>query len=301
MSKLSKKLLFSSLFLLSTQTFAASCCGGGFAVPSIITGDDKAQVTTSLNYSQIDTDVLPDGVWLKRNSQDTTQLYKIEFSHIFADRFQAGATLPVQMHTRNGASGGTSTGLADVSAQLGYEFLPDWNYNPIRPKGVGFISISLPTGKSIYESDNGLDSRGRGFLTVGAGAVFTKNWVAWDANSSLEVHHSFSKVVSNSQILGTIEPNNGGSFSLGAGYNIGDTRIGTGIAWAYEDAINVSGSSPSNGSSQKYATGSMMVSRMFNDLWAATVSYSDQTLFGEPSNTTLSKTVSLSLQKRWPR
>ncbi|MGZ6487284.1 MAG: hypothetical protein ACXWQQ_12150 [Pseudobdellovibrio sp.] len=195
LSKLSIKLLFSNLFFLfSAQAFAASCCGGGFAVPSIITGDDKAQLTTSMSYSKIDTDVLANGEWYKRASNDTTQLYKMEFSHVFGDRFQVGATLPVQVHERDGAAGGTSSGLADVSAQLGYEFLPDWNYNPIRPKGVGFLAITLPTGKSIYESADGLDSRGRGFLSIGAGAVFTKNWMTWDANSSVEIHHSFSKL-----------------------------------------------------------------------------------------------------------
>ncbi|MGZ3726549.1 MAG: hypothetical protein ACXVBD_12155 [Pseudobdellovibrio sp.] len=192
---MSIKLLFSNLFFLfSAQAFAASCCGGGFAVPSIITGDDKAQLTTSMSYSKIDTDVLANGEWYKRASNDTTQLYKMEFSHVFGDRFQVGATLPVQVHERDGAAGGTSSGLADVSAQLGYEFLPDWNYNPIRPKGVGFLAITLPTGKSIYESADGLDSRGRGFLSIGAGAVFTKNWMTWDANSSVEIHHSFSKL-----------------------------------------------------------------------------------------------------------
>ncbi|MGZ3725334.1 MAG: serine protease spb1, partial [Pseudobdellovibrio sp.] len=98
-----------------------------------------------------------------------------------------------------------------------------------------------------------------------------------------------------------IEPGNGGSFSLGCGYNMGDTRVGSSLAWNYEDPINVSGSTPSTGSDQRFATGSFLVSQMFDNLWAATLSYSDQTLFGDPSNATLSKTISLSLQKRWAR
>lgn len=299
-----KKLIFNFGFVLlfGQSLHAASCCGGGFAVPSIITSDAKAQMTTTMSYSQIDTDVYSNGIWQKKNSLDSTQLYKIEASHIFADRFQVGASLPMQIRTRDGQDmGGTSSGLADVSAQLGYEYLPDWNYNPWRPKGVGFISLTLPTGKSVYESEDGLDSHGRGFFALGIGTILTKAWLKWDASATLEIHRSFDKVISNSQMLGNVQPGFGNSFSLGGGYNIGDSRLGTSIAWVNEDAINVDGTNPSKGDAQQYATGAVSFSQMYDNLWAATLSYSDQTLFGDPTNTSLSKSLSLSIQKRWSR
>lgn len=296
--------LFSSaLLFFASGAGAASCCGGGFALPSIITGDDAAQLTATYSYSKIDADVFADGIWQKRSSNDRSQNYKIEGSHIFYDRYQAGLSVPVQTRERGGEQGGSSTGVGDVAGSLGYEYLPDWDYNPWRPHGIGFLSLTLPTGKSIYEFDDasGLDSNGRGFWALGLGTVLTKSWFAWDANSSFEIHRSFDKAVRNSQVQGTAKPGYGGSFSLGAGYNIKDLRIGGALAWSYEDPIGFAGSLSSPGAVSRYTTASLSLSYMLDQEWAGTLSYSDQTLFGSPVNTTLSKSVALLFQKRWAR
>lgn len=306
--KFRRSLLYKTVQLLlfcllkSTAALAASCCGGGFATPSVITGDDRAQLTSSLSYSKIDTDVFSNGVWQKRAGNETSRTYRIEAAHIFADRFQAGFSLPILTRSKDGSQGGESTGLGDTSVQLGYEYLPNWSYHPWRPQGVGFISLTLPTGKSIYEtSQGGIDSRGRGFFALGAGTVLTKSWVRWDANLSAEWHQAFPKPVSNSQMIGNIVPGQGGSFSLGTGYNLNQLRLGTSLAWTYEQAINVEGTTTSNGTEQQYATATASCSYLFADSWAGALSYSDQTIFGEPLNTTLSKSVQISLQKRWAR
>lgn len=287
--------------MTSPKVWAAACCGGGFAIPSLITGDDKAQLTGSFSYSKIDTDVYSSGIWQKRTAEDTSQIYKIEAAHIFADRFQAGFSIPIQTRQKEGAGGGSSSGLGDVAGQMGYEYLPDWNYNPWRPRGVGFISLTLPTGKSIYESQDGLDSRGRGFFALGVGTVLTKAWTSWDANASFEVHRSFDKVVSNSEMLGTISPGYGSSLSLGTGYSIKDLRLGGTLTWFYEDAINVQGSNPSTGSAQRYASCTVSANYMLDEHWATMLSYTDQTLIGDPTNASLSKSINISLQKRWSR
>lgn len=295
---------FLCLALISTthlQAFSASCCGGGFAAPSVITSDDKAQLTSTVSYNTVDTDVFANGIWQKRRGTDSTQIYRIEGSHIIGDVYQVGFSIPVQIRERDGVAGGTTAGLADVSGQVGYEYLPDWNYNPWRPKGVGFLTVTLPTGQSIYESDDGLNSRGRGFFALGAGTILTKNWLAFDANTTFEMHYSFPKVVSGEQFRGNVTPGMGYSGGFGVGYNIGQTRIGSSLTWYYEDPVNVDGTIVSNGSEQRYTTGIFSLSQMFGTNWATTLSYLDQTIFGEPTNTTLSKGFSLSIQKRWAR
>jgi hypothetical protein len=290
---------FFSFFLLAPNLLlAAACCGGGFAIPSIITGDDKAQVTTSYSYSKIETDVFTNGVWQKRNSDDISNIYKIEMARIFLDRYQAGVSIPIQTRT---LSSGTSTGLGDISGVMGYEYLPDWTYSTWRPRGVGFLTLTLPTGKSIYESTTGLNSQGRGFFSVGLGTTLTKTWTNWDANTTLEIHRSFDKIMSNSQNVGNIMPGFGNSLSVGAGYSIADLRIGSNLSWFNEDAVDVEGTISSKGSEQKFAALTASVNYLFKESWAGSLSYSDQTILGDPTNTTLSKSVQISLQKRWAR
>ncbi len=293
--------LFSLVFLLpGSLSWGAACCGGGFAAPSIIAGDDKAQLTTSYSYSEVVVDnVDSSGVWRKWDTHQQVQTFRLEGAHLISDRWQAGATIPVVQRSRLDQN---YSGLGDVSGALGFEYLPDWDYNPLRPKGIGYLQLTLPTGKSRAESEvGGLDSRGNGFWALGIGTLLTKAIERWDLFSTVEIHRSFDKQVSNSQINGTLNPGFGGNFGLGAGYNTAFWRFGSSITWTYEDPINIRGSTNVDGSIERYATGILSASYLASNEWAGTISYSDQTLFGSPVNTSLGRTVALVLQRRWGR
>lgn len=294
-------LLFSFTNLLSAQKlWAAACCGGGFAAPSIIAGDDKAQLTSSFSMTEVTVDhVDAGGVWHKWDTHQRVQTIRLEGAHLLSDRWQAGFTLPLvqRSHLEQNYSG-----LGDIALSLGYEYLPDWNYNPLRPKGIGFIQLSLPTGKSKAESDHGgIDSRGNGFWSVGAGTLLTKALGKYDVFSSFELHNSFAKDFSNSQMSGTLKPGFGGNFSLGAGYNLESLRFGASLLWSYEDPIKIESQTPSIGTAERSGTLTLSANYLASDDWAGTLSYSDQTLIGSPVNTSLGQTLSLVIQRRWAR
>ncbi len=294
-------LLGASVFI-GTKARAAACCGGGFAAPSIIAGDDKAQLTTSYSTNEVVIDnVDSQGIWRKWDTHQQVQTFKIEGAHIFWDRFQAGLSIPVIQRSRDSLN---YSGLGDVSTSLGYEYLPDWDYNQFRPKGIGFLQLTLPTGKSKADSDvGGLDSRGNGFWALGMGTLLTKTWARFDSFTSLEFHRSFGKEVSNSQFSGKLEPGYGGNLGIGLGYNVKDYRFGSSITWTYEDAVKTNSNSgtSNDGSIERYATGVLSASYMASDEWSGTFSYSDQTLFGSPVNTSLGRGVALQIQRRWGR
>jgi hypothetical protein len=296
--KLLSLLLFS--FCLSEKIFAAACCGGGFATPSLISGDDKAQITSSLSQSEVHADVYTNGLWKKRETNEHSETFRIDAAHIFADRWQAGLSLPVIKRSRANES---SSGLGDASTLLGYEYLPDWDYHPYRPKGIGFLQLVLPTGKSVYETDTtyGLDSRGRGFWALGLGTLLTKAFGKYDAFINAEVHRSFNKSINESGINGTLKPGWGSNIGLGFGYNTKDFRFGGNLTWSYEDAIAIAGAINSEGSLQRFTTLGLTASYLMSSEWATTLSYSDQTLVGSPYNTSLSKSIMLLFQRRWLR
>ncbi|HWU44464.1 MAG TPA: hypothetical protein VN132_13530, partial [Bdellovibrio sp.] len=83
--------------------------------------------------------------------------------------------------------------------------------------------------------------------------------------------------------------------------NHGDWRVGTNLSSMYEDAIRIRGAQSSEGAPQSNMTWSAVVNYMLDLESALTLSYADQTLFGAPENSSLSKTVTLSFQQRWQR
>lgn len=301
-----KSALFFSLLwvclLAPSWSFAAACCGGGFAAPSLITGDDKAQVTTSYSLVEVTVDnVDSQGLWHKWDVHQTVKTFKMDIARVFYDRWQAGLSLPVIERTRLEQN---YSGLGDTALTLGYEYLPDWNYNPFKPKGIGFLQITLPTGKSRADSRvGGLDSRGNGMWALGAGTFLTKTWFYLDAFTSVEVHRSFAREVDTPELKGTITPGWGGNFSMGVGYNIKSYRIGTTLTWTYEDAHRTQFNSglPNRGSVERFATANISLSYMASDAWSGTLAYIDQTLIGSPVNTSLGQGIHMQLQRRWGR
>jgi len=303
LKKLSKISLFSLLLILSKESFSAACCGAGFTIPSIITSDDKAQMATSFTQAKVYADVFTNGDWKKRKEEDITQTYKLEGAHIFWDRWQTGISVPYQKRHRTGALSDSSSGFGDISLQVGYEFLPDWDYNPYRPKGIGYISVITPTGRSIYESKDGsgIDARGRGFWGIGAGTVFTKKWGRWDANSHLEIHHSLPKKVDNKNTEGDVRPGQGGSLSLGSGMNWKSLRLGALVGWFYEGPTNVSGVTNSQGELKRFTNAGLLLSYMMTSEDSFIFNYTDQTILASPYNTSLTKSFTFFYQKRWSR
>ncbi|MCO5113392.1 MAG: hypothetical protein M9899_10630 [Bdellovibrionaceae bacterium] len=287
-------------FLSTSEAFAAACCGGGFAAPSIISGDEKAQFTSSYSFTDVVINTVDArGIWRKWDEKQSVMVMQLEGAHLVSDRWQVGAVVPVIQRSYMGQQ---YSGLGDVSVSLGYEYLTDWDYNPLKPKGIGFLQLTLPTGKSRAESEvGGLDSRGNGFWSIGAGTLLTKTLGAFDVFGLASLRHSFAKDTTNSYLQGTLHPGWGGSLGIGAGYNLKAFRVGTSLTWFYEDPIDIDGTTSYMGSVERYATAMFSVSYLSSTQWATTVSYLDQTLFGSPINTSLGRTVSVLIQKKWNR
>lgn len=300
-------LLFFNVLAVS-QAWGAACCGGGVAAPSLILGDDKAIFTNSYSYGTITDDVSTNGIWRERDENSIVQSYRLEGAHIFADRFQVGGSLPLVSRSRSGRDQNgqeSSQGLGDTSLTLGYEFLPEWSYSSWRPKGVGFVQLTLPTGRSVFESEDDLqlDARGRGFWALGLGAVFTKIFGRWDTMASVEVHHSFAKNANSPQAGGRLrlEPSQGGTAQVGVGYNWSAFRLGFGVQHYYEGEIQISGALTDTKDIEQYTTALLTGSYIWSDDWSGSVAFADQTLLGAPRNTSLGQTLSLQVQRRWSR
>lgn len=296
-----KKLVLATVVAIGWSapvSWGAACCGGGVIFPALISGDQRTQITASVGQSAVVVEnVDAEGYWTRSDTTSALRTFRVDAATLLSDRIQAGVSIPVlQRENRLGSY----AGLGDVNASLGYEYLPDWDYHPIRPKGIGYLQVTLPTGLSRYESAlGGGDSRGQGFFAVGVGTLFTKTFSDWDAFVSGSVQQSFGHRVATPSIAGFLRPSQGVSTGFGLGYNFSSIRIGGGIQWIWEGAVKLG--DREIGAAERFATGSLQASYLASDQWAWTALYSDQTWFGSPQNTSLARGVVLQVQRRWMR
>lgn len=298
----------------SGDAFASSCCGGGVAVPSLITGDDQAQVSAELTYSQTRFDVSANGIWRPLDTQESATSTRLSAAYAFKERGQVGLSTLVAQRARSGES---DTGLGDTQVVLGYDVVTDWDYDPVLPKVIGFFSVTAPTGHAPFESERAfnLDAHGRGFWSLGIGSVATKSIRNFDLFASFEFHRSLAREYDGS----VISPGNGGALGFGATYRLPSqfavlgpgTRIGALVSTTFEDAVQFTGRIESSGALSRATSFGLSLGREFQDPidpsgppLGLTATYTDQSLlavFGAPSNASLARSLSIALVRHWAR
>lgn len=302
--------------------WAAPCCAGSSAAPAMISGDDRAQMSLFASRSTVIGDAPSAGIPVFRGASDseTTQTLRLDGAFLLSDRFQMGASVPLVVRgidrpalaTTLKTDGGVgATGLGDLRVNFSYEALPEWGYSVWKPKGYVFLQLTLPTGRSIYEATGPgeVDAIGRGFYTIGMGSLLVKRWSHWDAFAIPEVHYSLertfldvgSSVGSDSM---TVAPGWGTSLAFGVGYSPSSSpmRFGMSLQPIYSQPKRVIFSGgESLASYQLTWDASFDVTYLVSSEWSVNANYSDQTLLGPAINSTLSRTVALSLRRGWER
>lgn len=293
------------LFVFPALLRAAACCGGGSLLPSLITGDDRAQVSAVVSYDSVRSDAFPDGRVFPRDNDDTeiTQTLKLHGAYVFYERLQAGIEIPVVRRLRNvSGQDETTSGLGDITATVGYEWLPERVYSAWQPRGFGFFRIMAPTGRSIYESQSPLNSDifGKGFYQLAVGNLMMKTWGKWDAFLSAEWHWTLPRSFQTSG-AGNVSFNSswGASAQTGFGFNPDRFRIGLSLSPVYEAAQSTSGRLASAGASKVVWNSSAHFGVRWDSEWSSSITYTDQTLLGGATNNTLSRSVALLVQKRF--
>jgi hypothetical protein len=297
------KIIFLLFFIQSHIALAVACCGGGSALPSLVTTDDRAQFSVAGSYNQIVIDSVDgEGIWRRNADHQTTQTIKFDYAYVLDSDIQFGLTIPLVKKEFQDKS---YTGLADVQITTGYEYWPELDYNIFQPKGFVYSGIVIPTGFSKFRSDQGgFDSRGQELWGLTVGHVLVKNFRQFDFLNIIDLHHYFDQNLkkSNGDQLKIQHQGVGGQLSFSGGYNTDKSRLGFSVAWIYESPLSVKiQSTESPGSIEKYGQAMLSYSYMLTDLQGLSVSYSDQTLVGTPLNTSLGRSISIQLNQRWTR
>lgn len=287
---------------------AAPCCGSVASVPSLMSADDRSQISTSFSVGSISGEATDEGkVRPRGNELDQTQRLGISGAFLVSDRFQTGFAVPVVRRVRSrGAAEASAWGLGDISGTVAYESLPEYVYSWWRPKGFLYLSVNAPTGVSEYETGEILrvDVRGRGFWSLGMGTQLSKTYGPMDLQLLGELRRSFPRTVRPVAVSEDyrLSPGWGTTLEAGIGYRpFRNLRVGVALNHNFEDSVRASGVVESVYAPHTFWTSSFSASYQFQKDMLASLAYQDQTLFGGARNVALSRVTLFTLQKNWER
>lgn len=297
--------VFVFLLLFSRAAFPAACCGGNNLFPSLISGDDRTQLTATTSFGSVVADAPVAGAAVARAAGDaeTRATFRLDFATLLSDRWQTGLSLPLvrRFRSRNGTQV-EAMGPGDVSWMLGFEALPQWSYSPWQPKGLLFASVTAPTGRSPQDAQSlyQIDSMGRGYWSFSIGGLLQKTWGAWDALLLAEAHQPLARTFSSDVGDFILTPSPGASFAAGVGYSWNQLRLGGTFSALYEGAVRTQGLVDEVGNPALAFPLTLQAAYLVADGWSLGALYTDNSVLGA-TNLPLSRSLSVLVQARWDR
>ena len=286
-------LLVGAATISPTDSFAASCCGGGSAAS--LTVPKYAVAVVDLSF---DTEFY-DGYWNQSRKYVTDppgsnlRQYRVNAvsGYRFAKDWQAGISLPYVWNDNSysGVSSQTS-GLGDTAVSLTYEVLDDnsaWKVRDIGDMTPGVsvgLSLLVPTGISPYDNQqSSFDITGRGFYRLDGTLLVEKTIRPWNASLAL-AYGSYLERTINREYGKYVEPykkdlgdrfsatiSSGYAYVIGSG---GDSVTGT-VSYTYMNEADASfnGKQDSGSGFNKQSVG-MALSYANNDnYWSARIGW----------------------------
>lgn len=294
--------LLITLHFFTSAAHAAACCGGGASFPNLIVSDDRRQLGISASYAKVIGDAPSSGAPTFRSPSDRewSQIYSVEGSSLISDRWQLGASVPLERRSRTTLTAHASQwGLGDIYGTLGWEALPEYTYSKWKPRGFLFFQITFATGKSIYNSTEpfAMDAMGKGLFTPALGAIFVKSWNVIDTALRFAISRSLNRSFESSDSsVTTVIPGVDFNSSLNMGYNPANTNLRFGLA------LNPTYTAKTNLAHSKLVWNTALeASTLVHRHWSLGLSYIDQTLIGPAINTSLERSFSIFFRHKWDR
>ncbi len=291
-------LLASSHFTQATVAWAAACCAGQAAFPTLLTGYESRRFGASITESLVIGDAPSAGLPVFRRPADRTQtrLLQINASSLLTQRWQIGASLPVSLSAHLPG---------DATLISAWEIVPNADDEPLKPRIYAFTQIDLPTGRSIYESSVessrtvGDSVTGAGFFRARLGIAALTTYRKWDAQAYARASYGLSRSFSG-EVNTLVAPGWAGDLALGLGYSPNALwRFGMMMQSAFNEAKQIETADSREMTGETLVWPVQIQASWFHDSnTSITLSYADETLIGPVRNTTLSRSATVSLGYR---
>ena len=286
--------LFFHFFFSTHATVAASCCGGQAALPDLITGVERLRFSVSAQGAQVLGDAPARGLPVIRRDQDQIRYSILTLSGGVAIH----ETWQVALRTQLWSFGQ----IGDSDLVNGITILERDSIANSSPHIIWLQSITLPTGNSIYQSQDSLrPPTGQGLYRVGTGIAAFSTVRRWDFSSMLRVSTGFVRTFRSEFGDTTIMPGSALDWQLGSGYAVTSRwRLGGMVQGFAEEPIRAARSEGTVTVPGRLVWPVTLQTSFFSDEHSTfTFSYVDEMLIGPVRSTYLTRSVVLNYSYRY--
>lgn len=274
MSKVSI-LIFLSTSVLASFVMAGSCCISSLQVPSLLLGPEVAKISISQAVSETLYRAEQNASWTPAADRQVSSTQKIDGGFRFQNDFQIGASLGfMQSVSQEGGNNLTDSSLSFAWGSF---------------KTLFYSSILIPTGRSIYDqisADNFYT--GQGFWGLGLGVLSVQRLKFADFSGGVFVQDRLSR----STQFGPVDPGPLLQVSLNALKSYSEFKLGASLSHSHDQGVESQG--------EKRVTGFGLTAVFeVNAEDGLQLNYSDQTLFGKPTNSDLQRSWALAFRRQW--
>jgi len=180
------------LYIISTNVFAGSCCGGGSGATILLSKQGNLNIDTSASWENYNGYLDPDGKWKNDPKGSELNQYRLSLgsAYRFSTNWQGSVSIPYVMNRNKYGSNGlesNTSGIGDTSFNLWYESFESAmcvykvrELADLRPAIYWGVGLTAPTGASPYDDvgDN-FDITGRGFYRLDGNVIIDKTVYPW--------------------------------------------------------------------------------------------------------------------------
>lgn len=296
--------MIATLTLLFLKTaFAGACCGGGASSSALMTGDDRLQMGLSIGHREVHSQALPSGDWVKRNDHELVREIGLQYALLLSESWQIHSSISAYDRSQESPNQSDLSRIGDLKIGLGYEAWPELEYTPFTPKGFLTFNITLPTGAAVEDlgPNEQWASTGKGTPVLGFGVQLLKQRKKFDFSFGSEIKRTLAKDLKVQDESLRYEGSWGNSTSLSVGYSVRNLRFGTSLSLDHEEARLSSSQTFAGSSYQRWTSLGLSIAYTGFENQSFSMSWSDQTLFGAPANSNLSRTLGIAYQVRTPK
>lgn len=288
------KFYFILFLFLSKNAFSSSCCGGGSSSSMIITGDNKAEISLGYSYRSDLGQTNKEGFSILNNKNIKDERQNI----IFLGEYQilelwqlASKFTMVDKNLHKSGLREKNFGLGDIEFQLTYEYLPAYVYSEYKPRGFFYGKLTIPTSKSLYDSQSNIfaDVRGTGLYSLSIGNFLLKTFNTLTLKITTEWSHFFGKTYSQYKLHDYEKF----SIPLGIAYTPLHSAFTFGLTdtFSYQAEKKFTGDAQLKSSHEYFWEVNAFInySTNRNEIWS--LSYNDSTLIGKNVNSPLYRTI----------